>query len=204
MMSKVLVPLDGSKLSEALLPLGARLVTGSCGSIVLMHAVIPSEYFSVTAAQYVHQERRRTAKYFDQLAERISDGEFGVETRILTGEASREIVAEAKRSHVDLIAMASHGRSGVREWPFGSIAERVLRNTNLPVLVFRGMVKPSYAIRKILIALDGSEDAQEVLGPAADLATVFGASLILAHVGKKYPLIMPTAEKFLIQRRCRF
>src|SRR5579872_2209296 len=152
----------------------------------------------------MHQERRRTAKYFDQLAERISDGEFGVETRILTGEASREIVAEAKRSHVDLIAMTSHGRSGVREWPFGSIAERVLRSTNLPVLVFRGIVKPSFAIRKILIALDGSEDAQEVLGPAADLATVFGASLVLAHVGKKYPLIMPTAERFLIQRHCRF
>jgi nucleotide-binding universal stress UspA family protein len=200
MMSKVLVPLDKSRLAEAVLPSAIRLVKAGSGSLILLHAVTPSDYFSVTAARYVHEERQHSAEYFEGLAERIDDGDFGIEERILTGEASREIVAEAKRDRVDLIVMASHGRSGVRDWAFGSVAERVLRSTNIPVLIFRGNVGRSTGIRKILIALDGSEEALEVLGPACDLAGAYGSSLVLVHVGRKFPAVMPLAEKFLTQR----
>src|SRR5262245_51059692 len=168
MMKKVLVPLDGSRTSEEVLAPVLKLLKGADGTMILFHAVTPAEYFSVTAEQYVQQERRRSAAYLQALAERLANG-TGVQERIVTGEASREIVAEAERSHADLIAMSSHGRSGIREWAFGSVAERVLRTTNLPVLVFRGGVGRSATLRKILIALDGSEEALSVVGPAADL-----------------------------------
>jgi len=200
MINKVLVPLDGSKLSEAVLPTAVKLAKVGHGSLVLVHAVTPSEYFSVTAARYVQEERRRSATSFEKLAERLDTGDFGIEPRILTGEASREIVAEARRSRVDLIVMSSHGRSGIREWAFGSIAERVLRSTNTPVLVFRGNPGKTAAIRRILVALDGSEEALEVLGSAADISATFGSSLVLVHVGRRFPSLMPMAEKFLIQR----
>jgi len=59
MINKVLVPLDGSKLSEAVLPTAVKLAKVGHGSLVLVHAVTPSEYFSVTAARYVQEERRR-------------------------------------------------------------------------------------------------------------------------------------------------
>lgn len=204
MFNKVLVPLDGSKLSERVVPFAVKLVTAGSGSLVLVHVVTPSEYFSVTAARYVREERGRSAAYFEQLTDRIDRDDCAIERRILTGEASREIVGEAGRSRVDLIAMSSHGRSGIREWAFGSVTERVLRSTNVPVLVFRGNVGPTSGIRKILIALDGSEDGLEVVAPAAELATALGSTLLLAHVGKKLPAVMPVAEKFLIQHRCSF
>ena len=197
MMKKVLVPLDGSKLSESILGPVMSLFKGSNGNVTLLHAVTPSEYFSVTAAQYVQQERRRSAAYLQTLAERIGSNGTGVQERIVTGEASREIVEEARRGHVDLIAMSSHGRSGIREWAFGSVAERVLRTTNVPVLVFRGDVPRSYAIRKIVIALDGSEESLEVVAPASEIAAAVGAAVVLLHAGKHRPPAVQLAAQTL-------
>jgi len=204
MIKKVLVPLDGSRVSEEVLAPVIRLVKESDGSLILFHAVTPSEYFSVTAAQYVQQERRRSAAYLQELAERISNNGLGIQERVLTGEASREIVAEAKRSHADLIAMSSHGRSGIREWAFGSVAERILRTTNIPVLVFRGSVGKSYSIRKILVALDGSEESLEVVAPAAELASALKASVVLVHAGKRPPPSMTLAQKMLVEHKVPF
>ena len=203
MMKKVLVPLDGSRLSEGALAPAIKLA-GADGTMILLHAVTPSEYFSGTAEQYVQQERRRSAAYLEELAERLGRNGLGIQERVVTGEASREIVAEARRSHADLIAMSSHGRSGVREWAFGSVAERVLRTTNVPVLVFRGNLGKSYAIQKILIALDGSEEALEVVSPAAELAATLGASVILVHAGSHVPPSMPLAHKILAQHKVPF
>ena len=93
--------------------------------------------------------------------------------------------------------MSSHGRSGIREWAFGSVAERVLRTTNVPVLVFRGNVSRSWEPRRILIALDGSEDALEAVVPAAEIASAFKGSVTLVHVGKHPPPSLPPAEQIL-------
>ena len=204
MLQNVLVPLDGSRISEEVLSPAIKLVRSSGGRLVLFHAVTPSEYFSVTAAQYVDQERRRSAEYLQQLAERAGRDGIGVQERIVTGEASREIVAEAKRCHADLIAMSSHGRSGIREWAFGSVAERVLRTTNVPVLVFRGNVGRTYEPRKIVIALDGSEEALEVVVPAAEIAVAFKGSVTLVHAGKHPPASQALAEKVLQRRGVPF
>jgi len=204
MMNKVLVPLDGSRTSEeALGPVLKLLKSAGNGQIVLLHAVTPAEYFSVTARQYVQQERRRSAAYLQDLAERIANG-TGVQERIVTGEASREIVAEARRCHADLIAMTSHGRSGVREWAFGSVAERVLRTTNLPVLVLRGNGAKTTALRRIMVALDGSEESLEVVGPAAELAAAVGAEVLLVHAGKTVPPSLPLAKKILLEHHVPF
>jgi nucleotide-binding universal stress UspA family protein len=205
MMTKVLVPLDGSPSSEDALGPVLKLLKGAGhgSTIVLLHAVTPAEYFSVSARQAVQQERRRSAAYLQQLAERIANG-TGVQERVVTGEASREIVAEARRSHADLIAMSSHGRSGIREWAFGSVAERVLRTTHLPVLVIRGNGSRSAAVRKIMIALDGSEEALEVVAPAAELAAAAGAGVVLVHAGKSFPSGLALAKEILRERNVPF
>lgn len=204
MIQKVLVPLDGSRLSEEVLGPVVKLLKRSDGQLILFHAVTPSEYFSVTATQYIEQERRRSAAYLQELAERVGKEGIGVQERVVTGEASREIVAEARRSHADLIAMSSHGRSGVREWAFGSVAERVLRTTNVPVLVFRGNVGRTYEPRKTVIALDGSEEALEVVLPAAEIASAFKGTVSLLHAGKQQPPSLPLAEKVLERHHIPF
>src|SRR5215471_1038877 len=76
MMTKVLVPLDGSRTSEDALGPVLKLLKGARhgSTIVLLHAVTPTEYYSVTARQSVQQERRRSAAYLQQLAVRIANG----------------------------------------------------------------------------------------------------------------------------------
>jgi nucleotide-binding universal stress UspA family protein len=205
-MNRVLVPLDGSRLSEQVLGPVLTLVRSANGNVTLFHAVTPAESFSVSASQWVQQERRRSAAYLQDLAQRVCRDGNGVQERIVTGEASREIVAEARRSRADLIAMSSHGRSGVCEGPFGSIAERVLRTTNTPILVFRGALSRAYAIRTIVFAWDGSEESLEVAAPAADLAASVNATVLLVHAGKNFPSLLPRVLKIFSARgvACRF
>lgn len=204
MIRKVLVPLDGSRRAEAVLDSALKLVRARAGSLALFHAVTPAEYFSLTAAQYVQRQRSRAADYLRQLAERLGADGTSVVPRVVTGEASQAILAEAHRGGADLIAMSSHGRGGVQEWPFGSVAERVLRRTTLPVLVFRGESGGPSAIRRILIALDGSEAAMDVIPPASELAAALGASVVLVHVGRRVPLTVQRAVRAIQRQRIPF
>jgi nucleotide-binding universal stress UspA family protein len=187
MLKNVLVPLDGSRLAEAVLDPVASLVAKAGGTLTLLHAVTPAEQFSMSAREYVQRERRHSAAYLARLAERLGEKGPGIRERVVSGEASKAIVAEARREEVGLIAMSSHGRSGIREWVFGSVAERVLRSTEVPVLIFRGPVKGRFRIGKVAVALDGSREAAAVLGPATELSAALGASMVLMHAGDKAP-----------------
>jgi nucleotide-binding universal stress UspA family protein len=191
MIKKALVPLDGSRLAEGILEAVIRLLKETQGTLILFHAITPAESFSMTASRFVAQERQRVSAYLEKLGERFEERGIGIRTLIATGEASKSIVAAAVKEGADLIALSTHGRSGIREWAFGSVAERVLRTTRLPVLVFRG--KPATSFSRILVPLDGSEAALEVVPSAADLARAFGAEVELVHVGKKLPLSMESA-----------
>src|SRR5581483_7707257 len=110
MIKTVLVPLDGSRLSESVLAPARRLLEPRGGRLILFHAVTPSEYFSLTAAKYVQQARQRADAYLRELSAPLAGKGVLVVQRIVTGEASREILAEARRSRADLLVMSSHGR----------------------------------------------------------------------------------------------
>jgi nucleotide-binding universal stress UspA family protein len=201
MMHNVLVPLDGSRVSEKVLDPVVRLLARSEGNLILFHAVAPSDLLSPAASENLRLERSRSASYLQEMAERAGRRGIAVQERVVTGEASREIVAEAHRSRADLIALSSHIRPGVHEWPFGSVAERVLHTTSTPVLAVPGDTSQPLSIHKILIAVDGSEESLEVVAPAAELAWALGASVVLAHAGKRFPPAMPMAQKILALRK---
>ena len=201
MIKHVLVPLDGSPLAESVLDPVVRLVKATQGSILLFHAVTPAEWFGMPATDFVTKERKRAALYLARLAERLGDQGIGIEERIVTGEPSRAIATAAGKEKVDLIAMSTHGRSGVREWALGSVAERVLRSTLIPALIFRGKPAGRFSIRRILIPMDGSEAAMEVLDPACDLAESLMAEIVLLHVGKHIPETLERAVRSVNRRR---
>jgi nucleotide-binding universal stress UspA family protein len=201
MIKKILVPLDGSKLAEQVLPAAARVAAAAQGSLVLLHAVTPAEWFSLSAQTYVARERRHAAEYLAKLAEKVGEQGLGVQERIVTGEPSRAIVASAAREKADLIALSTHGRSGVREWAFGSVAERVLRTTPLPVLVYRGNAPAAGDVRRILVALDDQERTLHVLPAAADLAEAMKAEVVLLHVGRRAPSTVEKARATLGRRK---
>jgi nucleotide-binding universal stress UspA family protein len=200
MIKKILIPLDGSRLAEQVLGPAVRIAGSAQGTLILLHAVTPAEWFSMSARDYVARERRHSAEYLAALAEKLGNGGIGIQERVVTGEPSRAIVASAAREKADLVALSTHGRSGARDWAFGSVAERVLRTTPRPVLVYRGKAPGGGQIRRILLALDETEKALAVVSAAIDLAEAILASLICLHVGRKAPETLEKARALAAQR----
>jgi nucleotide-binding universal stress UspA family protein len=147
MYKKVLVPLDGSEMAECVLPHVETIARG-CGTeaVVLLRViepvVIPSAYFGtdfsaeeLTRLNNEHEAAAR--KYIDDLAARSRYDGVRVEGKTTMGRPAEVIADFARDNGVDLIAIATHGRSGVSRWVWGSVAERVLRSACVPVLMIR-------------------------------------------------------------------
>jgi nucleotide-binding universal stress UspA family protein len=138
-----------------------------------------------TLDEIIIQERQRAQTYLEGPARRIREAGLAVQTATRAGEAAAEIVHYAKSERIDLIALATHGRSGMQRWPHGSVADAVLHTTTTPLLLLRptgaGAV-PSLEIRRILVPLDGSPLAEAVLPVAEELARALAAPIILLRV----------------------
>jgi nucleotide-binding universal stress UspA family protein len=150
MFERVLVPLDGSKVGEAALPvigkLGEKLVTGAkveatlIGVITLLrHWVVVGEASAPVA--YTEEElnaiKSRIVEYLNSKAEFLKSKGLDVHVVVVPGNAAEEILKAADRIKADLIAMSTHGRSGLRRLAFGSITDKVLRGSRIPVLMVR-------------------------------------------------------------------
>ena len=145
MYAKILVPLDGSELAEQILPYVKEEAKSFKSSVVLLHVtpepVIPiPETLGETSKsmlEEMQQERLRSMKYLNNLA--LGFNESGIRTKcvILEGLAGESIVEYAKANRINLIAMATHGRSGVGYIILGSVADFVLRESGLPILIIR-------------------------------------------------------------------
>lgn len=148
MYSTILVPLDGSELAECVLP-HVESVANGCGTheVILFRVVEPIQLYmtgdagyTVTARDWEQIEaanRAAAEHYFNQLADRIKYDNANVRSEIVTGKPAEGITDYAAQNNIDLIALASHGRGGVTRWMFGSVADRVLRSSNVPILVIR-------------------------------------------------------------------
>jgi nucleotide-binding universal stress UspA family protein len=180
----VLVPLDGSRLAEAALPVAAYLAGRMRASITLIHII------ERNAPAEVHSDRHLTdvqeaTDYLNQTAQRAIPGETPVETHVHTAEVSdvpRSIVDHAGELGQDLIVMCAHGRSGARDWLFGSIAQQVIAMGTIPVLLVRPTGESeaqAFTCKTILVPLDGVPEHEEALPMAAELARVCEARLHL-------------------------
>lgn len=147
---RILVPLDGSKIGEAALLAVERQITKYAPEIkvevtllqvvtALTHYVIAGE----TSVQvlYTDEEMERIRKEVESYLEKSGNGlqkkGVVVKTKVKTGNASDEIIKTADEINADVIAMSTHGRSGISRWALGSVAERVIRTSTRPVLVIR-------------------------------------------------------------------
>ena len=150
MFSKVLVPLDGSKVGEAAFPVIEQLVDKMApksqvevillGVITLLrHWVVVGE--ASAPVSYTEEEmeliRKRVTDYLETIGASMKKRGVVISTMVRTGNASEEILKAADEIGADLIAMSTHGRSGLRRLAFGSITDKVTRCTKLPVLLVR-------------------------------------------------------------------
>lgn len=134
---KILVPLDGSEVSEAILPEIEKLATAFEATISLLRVayVHPVVYQDPTELQVA--ATRHAEEYLRGIEEQLKAKGFEVESHVRYGNDAEEILDHCSENGVDLIAMCTHGRSGVKRWLLGSVAEKVLRHGIKPVLLVR-------------------------------------------------------------------
>jgi nucleotide-binding universal stress UspA family protein len=193
MYSRILIPLDGSPVAEQVLPLAKMFVLHLSSSVILLQAVEPLgkklhvEGATLHSAEQVEAWRKQAIDYLQTIQRDFPAG-ISVECEAEVGSAASVILDWAESARVDLIAMATHGRTGPQRWVYGSVAAKVLTGTHLPVLLVRASATPRtlVPIKRILVPLDGSELAERALLPARHLATAFDAEILLLRV-REFP-----------------
>lgn len=188
-MDRILVPLDGSALAEAILPLAGTLARAHRAELLLLRAVPPR-------SDRAEPEEREARTYLARLSERLHDRSLET-VRVLVphGKPDLAIAEAAAERHVDLIAMTTHGRTGLSRLLLGSVAESVVRQAPAPVLVVRG--EPSWGgqIRQVLVPLDGSELSGAILPVVERLAGPFEFVIHLLHAMEPLPAAAGAAAR---------
>jgi nucleotide-binding universal stress UspA family protein len=143
MLTHILVPLDGSLLARAALDVAIHIADFTCEITlvtVIQEPEIPSypttpvtmspEYYPT-----LPMLERDSKRYLEEIAESLRLNGYQVSTRVEVGEAADGITQAANALHVDMIVMSTHGRTGMKRWLFGSVANRVLKTAQRPVLL---------------------------------------------------------------------
>ncbi len=140
----ILVPLDGSKRAEAILPHVENLSLCFDAKVILFIVAEPSlmlEYDEVIdMSKYLEKrdlQKKETESYLASLQEEFSAKDIEVQTLIGHGPIVKAIIDAAERENADLVAMASHGRGGLSRTFYGSIAAGVLHRVDRPLLLIR-------------------------------------------------------------------
>lgn len=184
-MERILVPLDGSVLSEAVVPVAEALARDYGAELLLLRAV----RVHPGAGPDPFEPEPKVGEAEDYLARIAEELEARGLSRIrrnvwyCSAKPEQAIAKAATLNHVDLIAMTTHGRGGLSRLLLGSVAESLVRQAPAPVLLARG--QPSWSrggITKILVPLDGSELSAEILPVIERLAGPLDLSIAILHV----------------------
>jgi nucleotide-binding universal stress UspA family protein len=144
MYRKILVPLDGSELAECALPHVESIAKGcQAVDVVLLRVIeplrLPGDYvISDKDRERIESKYKSVAKdYLGRMVDEFGVRGLNVESDIVSGKVADSIVDYANRHGVDIIIMATHGRSGVSRWTLGSVADKVIHYSGVPVLMVR-------------------------------------------------------------------
>lgn len=191
MTDRILVPLDGSSLSEKALPYARSLARILPAELALVRAIaIPRDAHPLFGKQetttLLGQLEAEAGRYLDGVAAGMRAENVATSTVVRVGPAAEAIVDLAAELKPATIVMATHGYSGAARWSHGSIAERVLRSASVPVLMIpagrAGELAEDRPFRRILVPLDGSATAERALEPAIRIARAAHAEMTLLRV----------------------
>ncbi len=190
MYDRILVPLDGSPLAEKVLPYVTKISKGLGIPVRLIQAfATPSEemgdpqhgrYMTGISAG-VHDE---SIDYLDSVKRKIETPGVEITSEAHEGNAVSQIIDIAGKSPDSLVAMSTHGRSGVSRWVMGSVTDKVLHSIKNPMLIVRGgnEGEPDTNLETIIVPVDGSSLAEEVIPHVAALAKGLGLKVTLLRV----------------------
>ena len=198
MYDRILVPLDGSPLAERVLPYVTRLSLG-LGIPVHLIQVFPSVSEELADPLHGRYQTGISAGVHDESIDYLNSvlsKTAGMEITCAAheGNAVSRIIDEADKSPASLIAMSTHGRSGITRWVMGSVTDRVLHSTKNPMLIVRGnqVGEPDTNLETIIVPVDGSSLAEQVIPDVAALAKAMNLKVTLLRV-------VATAEEFSAQ-----
>lgn len=142
MYKKILVPLDGSKVAEGVLPHAKSLAYSEGAELILLNvAANPAMDFLFSdpglAESAVQEQEEKSKTYISKVEDELTSAGFKTSSLLRVGSVAETILGVADELQVDVIAMSTHGRTGPARWLLGSIAERVVHNSKVPVLLIR-------------------------------------------------------------------
>ena len=146
MYNHILVPLDGSELAECVLPHLQAIATGcKVANITLIRVVEPLHLYGglesridVTEKQRLENDATNVAKeYLKKLAKKLEDKEITAQPQVLYGNVLEQLMNHINENEIDLVIIATHGRSGISRLALGSTADKILRSCCVPILMVR-------------------------------------------------------------------
>lgn len=190
MFKRILVPIDGSERAERAIPVAARIARLSGGSIAFIDVVQPPVEFGTYTTEVDHlialkkpgpfeRHLAEANNYITEVMATYADDLAGIEvaTEAVSGAAPPTIFSAARWEQADLVIMCSHGETGLKRWLFGSVAQKAVRHSPVPVLILNenGMMpstlEESHPLR-VLVPLDGSPLAETAIESAAHFAHI--------------------------------
>jgi len=199
MIRSVMVPLDGSTFGEHALPLALAVARRAGATLRLAHVhqpLSPATIAGVAVMDNVElaikkEELAYLGKMVNRLAPLVQEAVTPV---LLDGDVAAALQAHAEATSTDLVVLATHGRGPLGRFWLGSVADELVRHLPMPILLVRPEKRPADLavepkIKKILLPLDGTPLAEQIIEPALDLAGLLGARVTLLRVIK--PPILP-------------
>ena len=134
---RILIPLDGSDCAENVFPMAEKLATELKASIVLLRVALTHTFPGVDPTEAELKVVREAEAYLQKVEDQLKAKGFKVDSHVRYGNDAEEILEHADGKDIDLIAMTTHGRSGVKRFLLGSVAEKVLRYSPKPIFLVR-------------------------------------------------------------------
>jgi len=185
----ILCPVDFSNISAG--ALGYAVALARCAAAEVIAAYVnffdPPPYFTESRLGELERQFRESFREAQQalntfVQSTLEKDAAGVQTRVveaLPADGIRQLTTE---THADLVVMGTHGRTGFNRWMLGSVAERVLRQTNVPVLTVGRAAHAPVTFRHIVCPVNDTQPARRALSVAASLSACFDATLTVLHV----------------------
>lgn len=196
MYKRIMVPTDGSGFDREAIRVAVRIADESRADVRLVRVVSSVTLLGLGEPFEVADATMEAKRAELTLAERELEalagecralGDASVSIELLDGPTAEMLEGYAQRNRIDLIVISSHGRGGMSRLTLGSVTDSLIRRTQIPVLVVKP--GPSYlnarapaAVKSIVVPLDGSTLAEQILPAASLLAMLEGASMTLVHV----------------------
>jgi len=180
MLKKILLALDGSENAERALWWVTQYAGREKAQVVLLRAVDTT----ILEPEFIPSKVQDSLNYLLRMETEINQSGIPAKVVVRQGKPAETIVKVAMEEKCDLILMTTRGGSKVKRWAIGGVTEQVLRMSPIPVLPIQSRTRPAKnnRVRRVIVPVDGSELAEEVIPWATALARMMKARLVFLHV----------------------